>query len=795
MIKDYIIKERLGTGAFGIVYKVLKKSNNNIYVIKQMPLLGLTPQQIKEAKSEARILSSVRSSYIVRYFESFEEKNYLHIVMEYCDGGDLNEFLNKNKKTRYLLKEDLIWNIFLKITIGLATLHKSNILHRDLKTLNIFMTKNLDIKIGDFGVAKILTKSGFAKTVIGTPYYLSPELCDEKPYNNKSDVWALGCILYELSTYKHPFNAKCQASLILKILEYQPNPIPKYYSENLQKLIYLILDKNYITRPSCNDILNLPFVIKKAKALNIYDKIKELYLPLNENKKIENNYSNRTFIHQEEKKNKKYEQNTVPSKEINKKYNKINSTRYLKSEQNVKMNNKNLISKQEQGKRRHNNYNNHVLFISKSNDNFKKIKNIKENRSKSCEKNKNQLKERIKTNHIINISNLDNISNNKINNINNLDNINNNRNKINSINNLDNISNNNRKKISNLIYLDNNNRNKINNISYINVSNNSNINNNKYQNHNNKDINSYRNNKVINSINEFEKKIKNKSKNNIKKMVIINNNTKENIKNSYDLNIEDEFLKNIKITDILDNQDIDIIIQNKLSQKNNNNKIINMKEFANYLNSYVSKVNQTDIKNNQNNKKSIINKNNNNYKPNLNFNKEINNNINKINNNKYNKNNLSNNYSVDLKLNQKYYEKLVVNNIYNIKENKNSKIISKANIHNIYKNFNNLNDGLEKEKIKNINKTQSNKVLLHNQNLFNKKKNIENRINSAIYNKNRDNIKRHHIKLDKQKISKYSYKYNSNSFYQSYSQQKIIKYTEKNNYKITKTNSDIYDFD
>ena len=207
MIKEYIIKERLGTGAFGIVYKVVKKNTNKIYVIKQIPLLGLSSKQKDDVKLEAKILSSVRSVYIVRYYESFEENNYLNIVMEYCDGGDLCEFINKNKSTRVLLREELVWNLFLKICIGLATLHKYKILHRDLKTLNIFLTKDLDVKIGDFGVAKILTQSGFAKTIIGTPYYLSPELCEEQPYNDNSDVWALGCILYELCTYKHPFTA------------------------------------------------------------------------------------------------------------------------------------------------------------------------------------------------------------------------------------------------------------------------------------------------------------------------------------------------------------------------------------------------------------------------------------------------------------------------------------------------------------------------------------------------------------------------------------------------------------
>ena len=158
MIKDYIIKERLGTGAFGIVYKVIKKSNNYPYVIKQIPLFGLSQKQINDAKLEAKILSSVKSIYIVRYYESFEENSYLNIVMEYCDGGDLSQFIEKNKETKKPLEENLIWNIFLKITIGLASLHKSKILHRDLKSLNIFLTKkNLDIKIGDFGVAKILT--------------------------------------------------------------------------------------------------------------------------------------------------------------------------------------------------------------------------------------------------------------------------------------------------------------------------------------------------------------------------------------------------------------------------------------------------------------------------------------------------------------------------------------------------------------------------------------------------------------------------------------------------------------
>lgn len=102
--------------------------------------------------------------------------------------------------------------------MGLEHIHKNKILHRDIKTLNIFLNKNETVKIGDLGVAKALNTNDFARTMVGTPFYLSPELCEEKPYNEKSDIWALGCLLYELCTFKHPFEATNQASLILKII-------------------------------------------------------------------------------------------------------------------------------------------------------------------------------------------------------------------------------------------------------------------------------------------------------------------------------------------------------------------------------------------------------------------------------------------------------------------------------------------------------------------------------------------------------------------------------------------------
>jgi NIMA (never in mitosis gene a)-related kinase len=122
--------------------------------------------------------------------------------------------------------------------LGLLYLHSNKILHRDIKTINMFLSKDNSIKIGDLGVAKMLNQTNvMAKTVVGTPYYLSPELCEEKPYNNKSDIWSLGCCLYELCTLRHPFEAQNQGALILKILKGKFNPIPPTFSRQLAEMV------------------------------------------------------------------------------------------------------------------------------------------------------------------------------------------------------------------------------------------------------------------------------------------------------------------------------------------------------------------------------------------------------------------------------------------------------------------------------------------------------------------------------------------------------------------------------
>lgn len=259
MVRDYTIKEKLGTGSYGVVYKVLKKGDKQFYVLKQISLFNMNKAQIDEVKNESKILASLNSVFIVKYYDSFIDNNNLNIIMEYCDGGDLSHLLNNQMKAGKMPSEEKIWKFFIQISLGIAYIHNKKILHRDLKTLNIFLTKDDKVKIGDLGVAKVLNQTNFARTFVGTPYYLSPEICEEKPYNEKSDVWALGCILYEMVTCKHPFNATNQGALILKILRGKYDPIAnKDISCDLKKMVDILLEKSYFKRPAVTEIIKNP---------------------------------------------------------------------------------------------------------------------------------------------------------------------------------------------------------------------------------------------------------------------------------------------------------------------------------------------------------------------------------------------------------------------------------------------------------------------------------------------------------------------------------------------------------
>ena len=194
--------------------------------------------------------------------------------MEYCENGDLSQYIEKKKKEKIKLTENEIWKIFIKILCGLADIHKKKILHRDIKSLNIFLKNDMDIRIGDLGVAKDLNKTLYAKTHIGTPYYLSPEVWLQKPYSYKSDIWSLGCVLYELCTYDFPFTAE-KGSLIMKILNEEPKEIKYNYPKEIKDLIKQMLNKDHRKRPDCLKLLKMSIIKQKGLEFGIFEENKK----------------------------------------------------------------------------------------------------------------------------------------------------------------------------------------------------------------------------------------------------------------------------------------------------------------------------------------------------------------------------------------------------------------------------------------------------------------------------------------------------------------------------------------
>ena len=272
---NYKTIQILGQGSFGSAYKVLNEENNEIYAIKKIILKGAKKEEINEIKNEAKILSSIKSKNIVQYIDSFEDAESFNIVMEYCDGLDLRKYINDHKKSNDFIKKDIILHFISEICNGIQEIHKNKLIHRDLKPDNIFLTGELIVKIGDFGIAKQLNNvNAYAKTQAGTMLYMAPEIINGQKYNNKVDIWSLGCIIHELCTLSYCFNSNSINGLITQITQSKHEKIDqKLYGADLQNLIDLLLNKDYKKRPSIEDVKK---EINKKMSASIIEKFLQL---------------------------------------------------------------------------------------------------------------------------------------------------------------------------------------------------------------------------------------------------------------------------------------------------------------------------------------------------------------------------------------------------------------------------------------------------------------------------------------------------------------------------------------
>ena len=270
-MQNFTIINKIGEGAYSTVYTVRRIEDNNLYALKKVKIKNLSLKEKQNALNEVRILASVNSPFVISYKESFidEKDQTLCIVMEYADEGDLFQKITLYKKLHVTFDENDVWKIFIQITKGLHDLHEFNILHRDLKSANVFLFRDGTAKLGDLNVSKISFR-GLGCTQTGTPYYASPEVWKDNPYDLKSDIWSLGCLCYELLMLKTPFRADSMENLYRKVMKGEYPEINKRYSNKFDDIISYMLQLKPENRPNTEQILNLPEIKEKIIQLNIY---------------------------------------------------------------------------------------------------------------------------------------------------------------------------------------------------------------------------------------------------------------------------------------------------------------------------------------------------------------------------------------------------------------------------------------------------------------------------------------------------------------------------------------------
>ena len=241
-ISDFTIIKKLGDGAYSSVFKVRRKDDNDIYALKNVKMLSLSEKEKENALNEVRILASIDHPNVIAYRDAFidESTSSLCLVMEYADNGDVFQKICNYQKRQTYIKEKKIWYVFIQIVRGLRAFHVRRILHRDMKSANLFLFKDMQAKLGDLNVSKIV-KKGLSYTQTGTPYYASPEVWRDQPYDSKSDIWSLGCVLYEMCALVPPFRADDMQGLYKKVIKGKFPRIPDHFSQEMATVIKFML--------------------------------------------------------------------------------------------------------------------------------------------------------------------------------------------------------------------------------------------------------------------------------------------------------------------------------------------------------------------------------------------------------------------------------------------------------------------------------------------------------------------------------------------------------------------------
>ena len=233
-MEAYSIVRQIGRGNFGSVFLVDRleppptpPSPPLRCGVKKIAIFDMSEKEAAQAKVEAALLADLAHPCIVSYIDSFIQEGHLHIVMEYCEDGDLGSAMKRAREEGAHFSEAQILDWFAQLCFAVCYIHDRHVLHRDLKSQNVFLAGGNMVRLGDFGISRVLDYTfATAKTVVGTPYYMSPEVCQNKPYDRSSDVWALGCVLYEMCTLTHAFESSNLLGLVSKIVQVRARCLP-----------------------------------------------------------------------------------------------------------------------------------------------------------------------------------------------------------------------------------------------------------------------------------------------------------------------------------------------------------------------------------------------------------------------------------------------------------------------------------------------------------------------------------------------------------------------------------------